>query len=96
MAKRRAKSKIANLTLDQKKLGIDLIYLAIEGVRQTVRKLSTRAITLLWTAFRSEVCLQSYGAPKLRESQLARFRCNHLDVGSVANHRVNPLRGGRQ
>jgi hypothetical protein len=32
MAKRRAKSQIANLTLDQKKSGIDPIYLAADNV----------------------------------------------------------------
>ncbi len=44
-----------------------------------------------------EVCSQSYGTPKSRESQSARFRnCHsgvpgeksHLDVGSVASHKV--------
>jgi len=55
------------------------------------------ATTLLQTASRFEVCSQSYEAPKSRESQLARFRDshsgvlgekNHLDVGSMASHRV--------
>jgi hypothetical protein len=71
MAKRRAGSQIANLTPDQEKSGIDLIYLFADGVRHTVGKLSTMATTLLQTASRSEVCSQSYGAPKLRESQKA-------------------------
>jgi len=66
-------------------------------VRHTFGKLSTRATTLLQTASRSEVCSQSYGVPKSRESQLAQFRDshsgvpgekNHLDVGSMASHRV--------
>jgi hypothetical protein len=74
-----------------------MIYLATEGMQHTVRKLSTRATTLLWTALHSEVCSQSYGAPKSRESHLARFRNSHsgvlgekshLDVGFVASHRV--------
>ncbi len=47
MAKRRVESQIANLTLDQKKLGIDLIYLASEGVPHTLGKLLIRATTLL-------------------------------------------------
>jgi len=68
MAKRRAGSQIASLTPDQKKSGIDPIYLVVDDVRQTVGKLSTRASTLLWTALRSEVFSQSYGAPKSRES----------------------------
>jgi len=66
-------------------------------VRHTIGNLSTRATTLLKTAFRSEVCSQSYGAPNLRESQPVQFRDSHsgiprekshLNVGSVANHRV--------
>jgi hypothetical protein len=68
MAKRRAGSQIASLTPDQKKSGIDPIYLIVDDVRHTVGKLSTRASTLLWTALRSEVFSQSYGAPKSRES----------------------------
>jgi len=97
MAKRKAGSQIAGLTPDQKKSGINLIYLAIEGVRHIVGKFLTRVTTLLQIASRSEVYLQNYGAPKSQESQLARFRDshlgvsgekNHLDVGYVANHRV--------
>jgi len=71
MAERRDGSQIANLTPDQKKLGIDPIYLAVEGVQHTIGKLSMRATTLHQTALQSEVCLQSYGAPKSRESHLA-------------------------
>jgi len=97
MAKRKAGSQIAGLTPDQKKSGINLIYLAIEGVRHIVGKFLTRVTTLLQMASRSEVYLQNYGAPKSQESQLARFRDshlgvsgekNHLDVGYVASHRV--------
>jgi len=97
MAKRRAGSQIASLTPDHKKLGIDPIYLASGVVSHIVGKLSTRATTLLQTASQSEVCSQSYGVPKLRESQLAGFRDSHsrvpgekshLDVGSMAIHRV--------
>jgi hypothetical protein len=47
MAKRRVGSQTANLTPDQKKLGIDPISLVAEGVPHTVGKLSIRAITLL-------------------------------------------------
>jgi hypothetical protein len=47
MAKRRVGNQIASLTPDQKKLGIDPIYLATEGVWHTIGKLSTRATTLL-------------------------------------------------
>ncbi len=66
-------------------------------MRHTVGKLSTRATTLLQTALRSEVCSQSYGASKSRESRRARFRDSragvpgeksHLDVGPVESHRV--------
>jgi hypothetical protein len=66
-------------------------------------KLSTRATTLLQIALRSEVCSQSYGAPKSRESQLVGFwdspvgvpgvlgvprEKSHLDVGPVESCRV--------
>jgi hypothetical protein len=47
MAKRRAGSQIASLTPDQKKSGIDPIYLAADNVPHIVEKLSTRATTLL-------------------------------------------------
>jgi len=98
MAKRRAGNQIVNLTFDQKKSGIDSIYLVTKGVRHTIGKLSTRATTLIETILRSEVCSQSYGAPKSRESQLAWFQDshlgvsrekNHLDVSFVASHRIN-------
>jgi hypothetical protein len=64
-----AGSRIANLTPDQKKSGIDPIYLAVDNVPHIVGKLLTRATTLLQTALRSEVCSQSYGAPESRESR---------------------------
>jgi hypothetical protein len=98
MAKRRVRSQIANLTPDQKKSRIDLIYLVAEGVQYIVRKLSTIATTLLQTASWSEVCSQSYGAPKLRKSQPTLFQepysgvpreKNHLNVGSVAIHIIS-------
>jgi hypothetical protein len=97
MAKSRTVSQIASLTPDQKKLGIDPIYLSSKGVRHTVGKFSTRVTTFLQIVSRSEVCSQSYETPKSRESLLARFRDSHsgvskkkshLDVGSVASHRV--------
>jgi hypothetical protein len=47
MAKRRASNQIASLTPDQKKSGIDPIYLAVDDVRHTVEKLWTMATTLL-------------------------------------------------
>jgi hypothetical protein len=47
MAKRRAGSQIAGLIPNQKKSKIDLIYLAIEGMRHIDKKLSMRATTLL-------------------------------------------------
>jgi hypothetical protein len=64
MAKRRVGSQIVSLTLDQKKSGMDPIYLAADDVRHTIGKLSTRAITLLQTAPQFKVYLQSYGASK--------------------------------
>ncbi len=97
MVKRRVGNQIVNLTPDQKKLGIDPIYLVIEGMRHTIGKLLIRAIILFYTTSWFEVCSQSYGAPKLRKSQPTRFRDSHsrvsrekshLDVGSVASHRV--------
>ncbi len=97
MAKRRVGNQIVSLTPDQKKSRIDPIYLAAEGVRHTVEKLSMKATTLLQTTSRFEVCSQSYGVPKSWESQLARFwdshsgvpgEKSHLDVGSVASHKV--------
>jgi hypothetical protein len=92
-----ARSRIANLTPDQKKSRIDPIYLASDDVPHTVGKLSTRLTTLLQTALRSEVFSRSYGAPKSQESRLARFwdsharvpgEKSHLDVGPVERCRV--------
>jgi hypothetical protein len=97
MAKRRAGNQIASPTPDQKKSRIDLIYLDVEGMRHTIRKLWIRVITFLSIASQFKVCLQSYGAPKSLKSQPTRFwdfhlrvsrEKNHLDVSSVANHRV--------
>ncbi len=47
MAKRRVGSQIVNLTFNQKKSGIDPIYLVAKDVLYTVGKLLTRATTLL-------------------------------------------------
>jgi hypothetical protein len=47
MAKRRARSQIANLTPNQKKSGIDLIYLVADNMQHIVEKLSMRLTTLL-------------------------------------------------
>jgi hypothetical protein len=62
-------------------------------MQHIVAKLSTRVTSLLEIASRSEVCLQSYGAPKSWESALTKFRDSgvpgeksHLDVGSMASH----------
>jgi hypothetical protein len=60
MAKSTAGSRIASLTPDHKKLGIDPIYLALDNVQHIIEKLSTRATTLLQTTPQSEVCSQSY------------------------------------
>jgi hypothetical protein len=88
MAKRRAGSQTGR---------IDPIYLAADDVSHTVGKLSTRATTLLQNSPRSEVFLQSYGAPKSQECPMARFRDSHvgvpgekshLDVGPVERSRV--------
>jgi len=97
MAKRKAGSQTVSLTPDHKKSGIDPIYLVLGGMPYIVEKLLTRATTLLQIALRSKVYLQSYGGPKLRESHLGWFRDSHLgvlgkkshlDVASMANHRV--------
>jgi len=80
MAKRRAGSQTANLTPNHKKSRIDSIYLATGGVPHIVENLSTRATTLLQIAPQSEVCSQSYGAPKSRESQLAGFQDSRSGV----------------
>jgi hypothetical protein len=63
----------ASLTSDQKKSGIDPIYLAADNVPHTIGKLLMRATTFLLITFRSKVFLQSYAAPKSRESLLVGF-----------------------
>jgi hypothetical protein len=86
MAKRRDRSQIISLIPDQKKSGIDPIYLAVDDMRHTVGKLSTRATTLLETAPRYEVYAQSYGAPKSQESRLAQFRDSHSGIPGKKSH----------
>jgi hypothetical protein len=86
MAQKRVESKIGSLTLDQKKSRINPIYLFVDGVQHTIRKLLTRDTMLLHIASRSEVCSQNYGAPKLQESQLGQFRDSHLGVLKQKNH----------
>ncbi len=97
MAKRRVGSQIASLTSDHKKSRIDPIYLAAGGVRHTIEKLPTRVTTLFQITLQSKVCLQSYGGSKIVGVHLARFRDSHsgvlgekshLDVSSMANHKV--------
>ncbi len=45
--KERPRVKIANLTPDQKKSGIDPIHLSTDNVQHTVRKFLTKATTFL-------------------------------------------------
>jgi len=81
------KGRESNRQFDSRpqKSGIDLFPMSDSGVRHGVEKLSTRATTLLQTASRSEVCSQSYGDPKSRESHLARFRESRSGVlGKIA------------
>jgi hypothetical protein len=95
MTKRRAGSQIDNLIPNHKKSRIDSISLHPGGVKHTVRKLLTRAITLLHISSQSQVCTQSYGASKLQESQLLAIsrlpfgsletKC-HLHVGLMERH----------
>ncbi len=50
------------------------------GMLHTVGKLLMRTTTLLQTSLQSEVYRQSYGPPKLRESQFWEFWNSHLGV----------------
>ncbi len=75
--KERPGVKLAIWLLTIKKSKIDPIYLGEKSVQHTVEKILTRVRTLLQTTFQSEVCLQSYRAPKPRESQFGRFRDSH-------------------
>jgi len=81
------KGRESNCQFDSRpqKVGNRPDLLSCRGVPHIVGKLSTRATVLLQTALRSEVCSQSYGAPKSRESHLARFRDSHSGVpGKIA------------
>jgi hypothetical protein len=49
-------------------------------VWHTIGKLSMKATTLAKTSFQSEVYTQSYGPPKLWESELWEFRNSHLGI----------------
>jgi hypothetical protein len=95
MAKRKAESQISSLTPNHKKFRIDPIYLATEGMQHTIGKLWTRATTLLETTLPSEVCSQSYGAPKLRESQPAWFRDSHWGVSGGKSRMLAKLWGSK-
>jgi len=76
----------------KEKYGIDPISLHLSGVRHTVGKFLMRNIILLQTSFPSEVYTQSYGAPKLQESQLWQFWDSHLGVpGQKAHLDVGPV-----
>jgi hypothetical protein len=61
--------------------GIDPISLCASDVQHTVRKLLTRATTLLQTSSRSEVRTKSYAPSKSQESQL-------LDVAPVERRKI--------
>ncbi len=80
MAKRKVGSQIGSLSPDHKKSGINLIPLRAGGMQHAVGKILTRAITLVETSSRSEVCTRSYSPVKLRNSYPWRFRDSHLEV----------------
>jgi hypothetical protein len=50
------------------------------GVPHTIGKLSLSPTTLLWTSRQSKVCMQSYGGPKLWETQFWKFQDSNLGV----------------
>jgi hypothetical protein len=55
-------------------------------MQHTVEKLLMKAITYLQTSSQSEVYMQSYGAPKSKESQPWRFQDSHLGVPGEKSH----------
>jgi hypothetical protein len=61
-------------------LGITLTSLRASGLWHIIRKLSIKATTFIQTSPQSGVCTQSYGPPKLEESQFWEFRDSHLRV----------------
>jgi hypothetical protein len=79
MTKRKVKSQ-TSLTPDHYKSGIDLTPVRAGGVQNTVRKLSTRATSLLQTSSQSEVLIKSYDPAKWRESKPRQFRDSSLWV----------------
>jgi hypothetical protein len=56
------------------------ISLRVGDVTHAIEKLLTRVTSLLQTSSRSELCTQSYGPPKLWESQPWEFQDSHLGV----------------
>jgi hypothetical protein len=55
-------------------------FLALGDMRYIVEKILKKITTLFQTSFRSEVCTQNYGSPKLRESQVWEFQDSHLGI----------------
>ncbi len=94
MAKRKVRSQIGNLTPNHGKFGIDPIPLCAGGVQHVVGKISMRAIALVQTSSRSEVCTRSYSPTKLRDSHPWRFRDSHLGVPGQKAIRMPLLRSG--
>ncbi len=78
MPKRRVGRHIVKF--DYRKLKITSVSLCSGGMQHNVEKISTKATTLLETSSPSEICTQSYGPAKSRESQLWEFRDLHLGV----------------
>jgi len=99
-----AGSRIASLTPNQKKSGIDPIYLAADNMPHTVRKLSTRAITLLQIALRLLAKLWGSKVPRIPTGKISGLphgspavvpgvlgvsgEKSHLDVGPVESYRI--------
>jgi hypothetical protein len=96
MAKRRAGNQTVSLTPNHKKSGINLIYLFAEGVWHTIGKLSTKATTLLNRISIGGLLAKLWGSKVAGIPTWAILGLplgspgtkNHLDVGSVASHRV--------
>jgi hypothetical protein len=55
-------------------------FFHVGDVSHTVGKFSMRATTLLQTSLPSKVCTQSYGPPKLKESQFWEFQDSQVRV----------------
>jgi hypothetical protein len=56
------------------------ISLRVGSVLYTIKKLLTRATTLIWISPQSKVCTQSYEIPKSRKSQFWEFRDSQNDI----------------